>query len=193
MHRSISSMEENALFLLEVGFDSSNLNTVLIKHPSLLRYSRASMSRSIYFMQKLGMTQSELVLLISRLPQIFSMSLEKNLMAKFSYFLRTLGWTVHDLSSSPQVLSLSLKGRILRRHQFLVHKGVFDYFKDFKRRRWLLVTDIAFADSIAKCSLAEYQTFLSSVPDVNPPAADSKTKKKKKTSSTASSGGSKGT
>ena len=160
MNRTISSMEENALFLLELGFDAGSLQLVLVKHPSLLRYNRKSMSKIVYFFTKLGISQNERVVMISRLPQVFSMSLEKNLMAKFSYFLRTLGWSVHDLSLSPQVLSLSLKGRILGRHQFLVQKGVFDYFRDFKRRRWLLVTDAVFAKSIAKCPLEEYQAFL---------------------------------
>ncbi|QDZ21590.1 hypothetical protein HOP50_06g41170 [Chloropicon primus] len=160
MNRSISSMEENALFLLEIGFDAPSLQLVLVKHPSLLRYNRKSMKKIIYFFTKLGITKNERVVLISRLPQVFSMSLERNLMAKFSYFLRTLGWSVHDLSMSPQVLSLSLKGRILGRHQFLVQKGLFDYFKDFKRRRWLLVKDAVFATSIAKCSEDEYKQFL---------------------------------
>merc|ERR1711929_37642 len=118
MNRTISSMEENALFLLELGFDAGSLQLVLVKHPSLLRYNRKSMSKIVYFFTKLGISQNERVVMISRLPQVFSMSLEKNLMAKFSYFLRTLGWSVHDLSLSPQVLSLSLKGRILGRHQF---------------------------------------------------------------------------
>jgi len=129
-----------------------------VKHPSLLRYNRKSMKKIVYFFSKLGITKNERVVLISRLPQVFSMSLEKNLMAKFSYFCRTLNWSVHDLSMSPQVLSLSLKGRILGRHQFLVQKGLFD--KDFKRRRWLLVTDDDFARTIAKCEPEEYKKFL---------------------------------
>jgi hypothetical protein len=161
MYRSITEMEENALFLLEVGFDKQSLQHVLIKCPSLLRYNRKTMSKTVYFFQKLGLSQNEMVVMIGRIPQIFSLSLEKNLMPKFSYFVRTLGWSVHDLCLAPQVLSLSMKGRILVRHQFLVRKGSFDYFKDFKRNRWLLVRDEVFAEKIARCSLQEYKVFLS--------------------------------
>jgi len=161
MYRSITEMEENALFLLEVGFDKQSLQHVLIKCPSLLRYNRKTMSKTVYFFQKLGLSQNEMVVMISRIPQIFSLSLEKNLMPKFSYFVRTLGWSVHDLCLAPQVLSLSMKGRILVRHQFLVRKGSFDYFKDFKRNRWLLVRDEVFAEKIARCSVQEYKVFLS--------------------------------
>lgn len=161
MYRSITEMEENALFLLDVGFDKQSLQHVLLKCPSLLRYNRKTMSKTVYFFQKLGLSQNEMVVMISRIPQIFSLSLEKNLMPKFSYFVRTLGWSVHDLCLAPQVLSLSMKGRILVRHQFLVRKGSFDYFKDFKRNRWLLVRDEVFAEKIARCSVQEYKVFLS--------------------------------
>ena len=51
------------------------------------------MKKIVYFFSKLGITKNERVVLISRLPQVFSMSLEKNLMAKFSYFCRTLNWS----------------------------------------------------------------------------------------------------
>merc|ERR1739848_687727 len=160
MNRSITSMEENALFLLEISFDPASLQLVLVKHPPLLRYNKKSMKKIVYFFTKLGITKNERVVLISRLPQVFSMSLEKNLMAKFSYFLGTLGWSVHDLSMSPQVLSLSLKGRILGRHQFLVKKGCFEFYKDFKKRRWLLVKDEDFAKLADSSTLEEYQAFL---------------------------------
>jgi len=64
MNRSISTMEENALFLLEIGFDPQSLQLVLVKHPSLLRYNRKSMKKVVYFFSKLGITQNERVVLI---------------------------------------------------------------------------------------------------------------------------------
>ena len=40
------------------------------------------MAQHVYFFQKLGMSQSEIVLMFTRSPALFSLTLQKNIMAK---------------------------------------------------------------------------------------------------------------
>lgn len=46
------------------------------------RYKKERMAQHVYFFQKLGMSQSEIVLMFTRSPALFSLTLQKNIMAK---------------------------------------------------------------------------------------------------------------
>ncbi len=72
------------------------------------------MRRRVAYMRSVGMSQDQAAAAFSRLPQLFSLDVNNNLMPKVRYLVQELGGDVATLSNYPAYLSLSLTNRYVR-------------------------------------------------------------------------------
>lgn len=131
---------------------------MVTKHPQFLHYSiEDGLLPRINFLRSIGMRNSDILTVLTRLTQIFSLSLEENLKPKYMYLINELRNEVKSLTKYPMYLSLSLDQRIRPRHKFLVSlkkapKGPFPLSS-------LVPTDESFCQQWAGTSLDKYLAF----------------------------------
>jgi mTERF domain-containing protein len=82
-------------------------------------FIRPSSQEHIKFLSSIGMDENDVVLTVSRLSQLFSLSVENSLRPKFLYLTNKLGGNVQTCVKFPAYFSLSLDQRIRPRHNFL--------------------------------------------------------------------------
>ena len=69
------------------------------------------------------MSSEEVCRTVSRMSQIFSLSVDNSLRPKFAYLVSEIGGGKELLLRCPSYLTLSLHARIIPRHRFLLHCG----------------------------------------------------------------------
>jgi len=69
------------------------------------------------------MDAGEVARTVTRLSQLFSLSVDNSLRPKYQYLTGELGGSKRQLLECPTYLSLSLQARIMPRHRFLVQQG----------------------------------------------------------------------
>ncbi|KAA8523578.1 hypothetical protein F0562_010001 [Nyssa sinensis] len=105
----------------ELGAPRDSIVKMVRKHPQLLHYSiEDGLLPRINFLRSIGMRNSDILKVLTRLTQVFSLSLEGNLKPKYMYLINELQNEVQSLTKYPMYLSLSLDQRIRPRHRFLV-------------------------------------------------------------------------
>ena len=117
-------LESRLLFLFQLGLDDEAVRRMVRSHPQLLNYTPDCMApRVAWLTDEVGMTPDEVAHTVSRLSQVFGLSVENSLRPKYEYLTSELGGTKRSLLECPTYLSLSLAQRIVPRHRFLVHRG----------------------------------------------------------------------
>ena len=117
-------LESRLIFLFQLGLEDEHVRRMVLSHPQLLNYTPESMApRVSWLMDEVGMDADEVVRTVTRLSQLFSLSVDNSLRPKFQYLTRELGGGKQTLLDCPTYLSLSLAARIVPRHRFLVARG----------------------------------------------------------------------
>jgi mTERF domain-containing protein len=117
-------LESRLLFLFTLGLGDEQVKRMVMSHPQLLQYTPDNMApRVTWLLQEVGMTPEEVVHTVTRLSQLFSLSVDNSLRPKYRYLCRELCGTKAMLLQSPTFLSLSLAARIMPRHRFMLKKG----------------------------------------------------------------------
>ena len=118
-------LETRLMFLFQLGLDDDAVRRMVRSHPQLLNYTPDCMApRVAWLMDEVGMTPPEVAHTVTRLSQLFGLSVDNSLRPKYQYLTSQLGGTKRSLLECPTYLSLSLAQRIVPRHRFLVHRGV---------------------------------------------------------------------
>ena len=108
-----------------------------------------------FLMNEVGMDEAEVADVVTKLSQLFSLSVENSLRPKYEYLTEELGGSKQSLVSFPTYLTLSLEQRIEPRHRFLVELKKAE--NPFKLSQLLLKDDV-FAHR-AGARLEQYQAF----------------------------------
>ncbi|KAJ8430523.1 hypothetical protein Cgig2_012922 [Carnegiea gigantea] len=146
----------------ELGASRENIVQMVRKHPKLLHYSiKDGILPRINFLRSIGMDNSAILKVLTRIPQVLSLSLERNLKPKYLYLVNELHHNVQSLTKYPTYLSLSLVQRIHPRHRYLIFlnkapKGPFPLNS-------LLKTDESFCHWNAGTSVDKYFAFQKSL------------------------------
>ena len=128
---------------------------MIVKHPHLLHYSFEGLKEHIDFLSSIGMTEEDVVHTVTRLSQIFSLSVSQSLRPKFRYLTEELGGDVRTCVKFPAYFSLSLDQRIRPRHTYMQRlKCATDPFP----MKYLSEKDDAFAGR-ARRSLEDYISY----------------------------------
>mmetsp|Transcript_23167 Transcript_23167/g.72330 ORF Transcript_23167/g.72330 Transcript_23167/m.72330 type:complete len:508 (+) Transcript_23167:5138-6661(+) len=151
-------MQDRVDFLRQtVGVSSAGVATMVTKHPQILQYAPESMQPRLEYLQSIGMSEDQVVMTVTRLSQLFSLSVEDNLKPKYEYLTSELGGGVNTVTSYPAYFSLSLKQRIMPRHRILVE---LDRLPSTPfPMKWLAIKDVAFAEGVAQVDLRQYEDF----------------------------------
>ena len=128
---------------------------MIVRHPHLLHYSFEGLEEHINFLASIGMTEQEMVHTVTRLSQIFSLSVADSLKPKFIYLTEELGGNVQTCVKFPAYFSLSLDKRIRPRHTYLQQ---LDISPDPFPMRYLSEKDEDFAARTSR-SLRDYISF----------------------------------
>ncbi|GMH05793.1 hypothetical protein Nepgr_007633 [Nepenthes gracilis] len=105
----------------ELGAPKDSITKMVTKHPQLLHYSiKDGLLPRINFLRSIGMCNDEILTVLTRLTQVFSLSLEGNLKPKYMYLVNELQNEVKSLTKYPTYLSLSLDQRIRPRHRLVI-------------------------------------------------------------------------
>ncbi|KAL2229253.1 UNVERIFIED_CONTAM: Transcription termination factor MTEF1, chloroplastic [Sesamum indicum] len=78
----------------------------------------------IEYLQKLGFSYKDTIIMFRRFPSLFCYSIKENFEPKFDYFVVEMGRELKELVAFPQYFSFSLENRIKPRHRMCVDKGV---------------------------------------------------------------------
>ncbi|XP_075517442.1 protein SEEDLING LETHAL 1, chloroplastic-like isoform X2 [Primulina tabacum] len=78
----------------------------------------------IEYLQKLGFSYMDTVVMFRRFPALFCYSIKENLKPKFDYFVVEMGRELKELVAFPQYFSFSFDNRIKPRHKMCVEKQV---------------------------------------------------------------------
>ena len=150
-------MEKRLVFLFDdLGLSDAAVKRIVQSHPQVLNYTPESMRPRVAFLQQeVGMNEQEVADMVTRLGQLFSLSVENSLRPKFQYLTSELGGGKHSLASYPTYLSLSLEQRIQPRHRFLVERQL--AANPFQLHA-LMSSDVAFAKA-AHAPLDDYLSF----------------------------------
>ena len=117
-------LESRLLFLFTLGLGDEQIKRMVMSHPQLLQYAPDNMApRVTWLLEEVGMTPEEVVHTVSRLSQLFSLSVDNSLRPKYRYLCKELRGNKAMLLQSPTFLSLSLAARIKPRHRFMLHRG----------------------------------------------------------------------
>ena len=134
-------------FLKDMGISHENVSKMIVRHPHLLQYSFEGLEEHINFLSSIGMNEEEMVLTVTRLSQLFSLSVTNSLKPKFEYLTEELGGNVQTCVKFPAYFSLSLDQRIRPRHTFLKE---FNRAPDPFPMKYLSENDTAFAARASK-------------------------------------------
>ena len=138
-----------------LGIPDDGLVKMIVRHPHLLHYSFEGLEEHINFLASIGMTEQEMVHTVTRLSQIFSLSVANSLKPKFIYLTEELGGNVQTCVKFPAYFSLSLDKRIRPRHTYLQQ---LDISPDPFPMRYLSEKDEDFAARTSR-SLQDYISF----------------------------------
>ena len=117
-------LESRLLFLFTLGLSDEQIKRMVMNHPQLLQYAPDNMApRVTWLLEEVGMTPEEVVHTVSRLSQLFSLSVDNSLRPKYRYLCNELRGNKAMLLQSPTFLSLSLAARIRPRHRFMMRLG----------------------------------------------------------------------
>ena len=142
-------------YFKKLGIPDDGLVKMIVRHPQLLHYSFEGLEERISFLASIGMTEQEMVHTITRLSQIFSLSVTDSLKPKFAYLTEELGGDVQTCVKFPAYFSLSLEKRIRPRHTYLQQLHI---SPDPFPMRFLSEKDEAFAARTSR-SLEDYISF----------------------------------
>ena len=106
-------------FLKNLGISHDGVMKMIVRHPHLLQYSFEGLEEHINFLGSIGMNEEDVVHTVTRLSQLFSLSVDNSLRPKFKYMCDELGGDVKTCVKFPAYFSLSLDQRIKPRHHYL--------------------------------------------------------------------------
>ena len=106
-------------FLKNLGISHDGVMKMIVRHPHLLQYSFEGLEEHITFLSSIGMNEEDVVHTVTRLSQLFSLSVDNSLRPKFKYMCDELGGDVKTCVKFPAYFSLSLDQRIRPRHTYL--------------------------------------------------------------------------
>lgn len=116
-------LESRLLFLFTLGLTDDQVKRMVMSHPQLLQYTPTSMTpRVTWLAEEVGMSPEEIVHTVSKLGQLFSLSVDNSLRPKYDYLLDKLGGDKATLLACPTFMSLSLAARIMPRHHFMLER-----------------------------------------------------------------------
>ena len=145
-------------FLKGLGISHEGVVKMIVRHPHLLQYSFEGLEEHIGFLSSIGMNEEDVVHTVTRLSQLFSLSVKNSLEPKFKYLTDELGGDHHTCVKFPAYFSLSLDQRIKPRHEYL--RG-YDAAPDPFPMKYLSENDAAFAARAAPSggSLEEFEEY----------------------------------
>ncbi|XP_028099702.1 transcription termination factor MTEF1, chloroplastic-like [Camellia sinensis] len=76
------------------------------------------------YLQDLGFSYEEVLILVLRSPGLLTFSISNNFGPKVEYFLKEMNGDLAELKRFLQYFSFSLEGKIKPRHQLLVENGL---------------------------------------------------------------------
>ena len=144
-----------------MGMGESAIVSALSLFPSILGLDVKSMQRRVAFLKEIGMDKDDIAATLSRQPTILAYHVANNLRPTWEYLTRHFGLTLDAVVATPSYFGLSLPGRIVPRHRFLLERGLMP-----KTTPWraLKVTDAAFVrDYCAGATLEDYYAFRKSL------------------------------
>ena len=149
-------LETRLMFLFQLGLDDDAVRRMVRSHPQLLNYTPDCMAPRVkWLMDEVGMTPEEVAHTVTRLSQLFGLSVDNSLRPKYQYLTSELGGTKRTLLECPTYLSLSLAQRIVPRHRFLVHRGC----ATTPFNLWDFIPSDARFLASARATADEYQSF----------------------------------
>lgn len=77
----------------------------------VLACNDANLRKRVAFLQRMGLSDSEAALVISRCPQVLMLSVENNIWPKFEYLTQHMGGSAQSIVTCPVFLTLSLNER----------------------------------------------------------------------------------
>ena len=145
-------------FLKGLGISHEGVVKMIVRHPHLLQYSFEGLEEHIGFLSSIGMNEEDVVHTVTRLSQLFSLSVKNSLEPKFKYLTDELGGDHNTCVKFPAYFSLSLDQRIKPRHEYL--RG-YDAAPDPFPMKYLSENDAAFAARAAPSggSLEEFEEY----------------------------------
>ena len=142
-------------FLKDMGISHEGITKMIVRHPHLLQYSFEGLEEHINFLGSIGMNEEDMVLTVTRLSQLFSLSVTNSLKPKFEYLTQELGGDVQTCVKFPAYFSLSLDQRIRPRHTYMQRNGG---APDPFPMKYLSENDKAFAARASR-SLEEFEEY----------------------------------
>ena len=149
-------------FLRDLGISRDGVMKMIVRHPHVLQYSFEGLEEHINFLSSIGMDEEDVVHTVTRLSQLFSLSVEDSLRPKFKYMTDELGGDHKTCVKFPAYFSLSLDQRIKPRHTYLQQ---YDCAPDPFPMKYLSENDAAFAARSAPSggSLADFEEYREAV------------------------------
>lgn len=77
----------------------------------VLACNEARLRKRLAFLQRIGLSDSEAAIVISRCPQVLMLSVENNIWPKFDYLTQHMGGSAQSIVACPVYLTLSLNKR----------------------------------------------------------------------------------
>jgi mTERF domain-containing protein len=145
-------------FLRDLGISRDGVMKMIVRHPHVLQYSFEGLEEHINFLSSIGMNEEDVVHTVTRLSQLFSLSVKDSLRPKFKYMTDELGGDHKTCVKFPAYFSLSLDQRIKPRHTYLKQ---YDCAPDPFPMKYLSENDAAFAARSAPSggSLADFEEY----------------------------------
>ena len=150
-----NQMKPRIEYFKNLGIPQHGVVKMIVKHPHLLHYSFEGLEEHINFLFSIGMSAEDVVHTVTRLSQIFSLSVEESLRPKFRYLTEELGGDVKTCVKFPAYFSLSLDQRIRPRHTYMQRLSC---APDPFPMKYLSENDEAFAGR-ARRSLNDYVSY----------------------------------
>ena len=149
-------------FLRDLGISRDGVMKMIVRHPHVLQYSFEGLEEHINFLSSIGMDEEDVVHTVTRLSQLFSLSVADSLRPKFKYMTDELGGDHKTCVKFPAYFSLSLDQRIKPRHTYLQQ---YDCAPDPFPMKYLSENDAAFAARSAPSggSLADFEEYREAV------------------------------
>ena len=91
-------------FLKDLGISHDGVVKMIVRHPHLLQYSFEGLEEHINFLTSIGMDEQDVVHTVTRLSQLFSLSVKDSLRPKFKYLTDALGGDHKTCVKFPRVL-----------------------------------------------------------------------------------------
>eukprot|EP00210_Caulerpa_lentillifera_P009288 g8853.t1 len=152
---SQESVSTRVAFLQEWGLTKNDIARMVMSHPQVLHYSVQGMMEHVSYLLHIGVSRTGVQRILTRFPQILGLDLEVNVMPKLKYLRGELGGTPLTLENNPVFVGLSLKKRIIPRHQFLSKISTTEVPHPVPIN-WFKCSDEVFANTVAKVPLEEF-------------------------------------